>query len=632
MAGQIATATARSHPSSTLAPSDNAALDKPIHIRGKTRAASKGNEERPALCDLTNTRASKIPVTRSRAASIASAKPLGPDAMAIDEQVEAAVARAQEQGKPSALPTRKASISSTRPIRGLRTTTASSVNAGLASRPLKAQSSNIPRLAATTLPGKDTKLAPVESKPRRIKSSSTTQSAATAAPAPTKTSRSTLQVHADPDPGQPAAVKATRTRKTNIPVATQPESRRARQQSATDDQPGPNADLDAARVKRVRTAQHDAPEASTSAVADEEPVKARESVKGKEKAGEIIEQWDDLDAGDEDDQLMVKEYVVEIYDYLRDLELTTLPDPYLMDRQVELDWSMRDQLVDWVIDVHTRFRLLPETLFLAINIVDRFLSIREVSVTRFQLVGTAALFIACKYEEVVSPSIKNFCYVTDGGYEEEEILKAERYILSQIQWNLSYPNPVNFLRRISKADHYDVQSRTVAKYFLELSLVDRDLIGLRPSLIAASSMWLSRKILARGPWDSNLSHYSGYTEEELAPAALMFFKYVQTNTRRIKHEGKSPLHTALHKKYASKKFSKASEYVKEWVDACPLGLGRITIDDLTGLIMQGSHQSRLAKRRIASAPLISTIELTGSVYPRRVPMLDNPFWCGSYSE
>lgn len=208
----------------------------------------------------------------------------------------------------------------------------------------------------------------------------------------------------------------------------------------------------------------------------------------------------DLDAQDVDDPLMVAEYVVEIFDYLRVLEKTTMPNPDYMDHQPSLQWQLRGVLVDWLIEVHTRFHLLPETMFLAVNIIDRFLSARVVELDRLQLVGITAMFIASKYEEVLSPHVQNFKHVADDGFTEEEILKAERFVLSALEYDLSYPNPMNFLRRISKADNYDIQTRTLAKYFLEISLLDHQYMKYPPSFIAAASMYLARLVLDRGEW------------------------------------------------------------------------------------------------------------------------------------
>ena len=210
----------------------------------------------------------------------------------------------------------------------------------------------------------------------------------------------------------------------------------------------------------------------------------------------------DLDAEDANDPLMVADYVVEIFEYLRDLETATMPNPHYMDHQESLRWELRGVLVDWLIEVHTRFHLVPETIFLAVNIVDRFLSTKIVELDRLQLVGITAMFIASKYEEVLSPHIHNFKHVADDGFSEEEILKAERYVLAALNYDLSYPNPLNFLRRISKADNYDIQCRTLAKYFLEISLLDHRFMKYTPSHIAAASMYLARLVLDRGPWVS----------------------------------------------------------------------------------------------------------------------------------
>lgn len=208
----------------------------------------------------------------------------------------------------------------------------------------------------------------------------------------------------------------------------------------------------------------------------------------------------DLDAEDMDDPLMVAEYVVEIFDYLKVLEDVTMPNPEYMEHQDDLEWKMRGILIDWLIEVHTRFHLLPETLFLAVNIIDRFLSAKVVQLDRLQLVGVTAMFIASKYEEVLSPHVANFRHVADDGFSEAEILSAERYVLGALNFDLSYPNPMNFLRRISKADNYDIQTRTLGKYLMEISLVDHEFMEYHPSRIAAASMYLARIILERGEW------------------------------------------------------------------------------------------------------------------------------------
>ena len=212
----------------------------------------------------------------------------------------------------------------------------------------------------------------------------------------------------------------------------------------------------------------------------------------------------DLDTEDLEDPLMVAEYAVEIFEYLKDLEVTTLPNPDYMTHQPYVDWGDRDILNDWLVQVHQRFQLLPETLYLAINIIDRFLTSKVVQLDKLQLVGITAMFIASKYEEVISPHVSNFSYMAKD-YEDDEILSAERFILQALSYDLSYPNPMNFLRRISKADNYDIQTRTLGKYLLEISMLDHRFIEFAPSRVAAAAMYMSRLILKRGEWVSTSS-------------------------------------------------------------------------------------------------------------------------------
>lgn len=289
---------------------------------------------------------------------------------------------------------------------------------------------------------------------------------------------------------------------------------------------------------------------SSSTLADQ----ARSSAPDLKKP-RIDYEWEDLDAEDSDDPLMVSEYVNEIFDYLHELELKTLPDSTYLSWQKNLKPKMRSILVDWIVEVHLRFRLLPETLFLAINLMDRFMSKETIQVDKLQLLATGSLFIAAKYEEVYSPSVKNYSYVTDGGYTEEEILEAEKFILSALDFDLSYPNPMNFLRRISKADEYDIQTRTIGKYLLEISIMDHRFIGLKPSLCAAAAMYVSRKMLGRSDWNGTLVHYSGgYKKNDFKHVVELLLDYL---TQPVIHE-------EFFKKYASKKFMKSSILARQW--------------------------------------------------------------------
>jgi G2/mitotic-specific cyclin 2 len=179
-----------------------------------------------------------------------------------------------------------------------------------------------------------------------------------------------------------------------------------------------------------------------------------------------------------------------------------MPTPNYMDAQEEITWAMRQTLVDWLLQVHLRYHMLPETLWISVNIVDRFLSQRTVSLVKLQLVGVIAMFIASKYEEILAPSVEEFVFMTENGYSKEEILKGEWIVLQTLEFNIShYCSPYSWMRKISHADDYDIQTRTLSKFLAEVSLLDHMFLRVKPSMIAAIGMYTARRMLA-GDWVS----------------------------------------------------------------------------------------------------------------------------------
>ncbi|CAO1599177.1 B-type cyclin [Xanthoria calcicola] len=253
------------------------------------------------------------------------------------------------------------------------------------------------------------------------------------------------------------------------------------------------------------------------------------------------------------DTSMVAEYGEEIFGYMRDLEIKMLPNAHYMDNQVEIQWSMRSVLMDWIVQVHHRFQLLPETLFLCVNYIDRFLSCKIVSLGKLQLVGATAIFVAAKYEEINCPSVQEIVYMVDGGYAIDEVLKAERFMLSMLQFELGWPGPMSFLRRISKADDYDLETRTLAKYFLEITIMDERFIGSPPSFVAAGAHCLARMMLKKGNWSPAHTYYSEYTYTQLYTLVLLMVECCEDPRKH---------HAAIFDKYMDKKFKRASLFAE----------------------------------------------------------------------
>ncbi|EEA29019.1 B-type cyclin [Talaromyces marneffei ATCC 18224] len=253
------------------------------------------------------------------------------------------------------------------------------------------------------------------------------------------------------------------------------------------------------------------------------------------------------------DTSMVAEYGDEIFEYMREMEIKMLPNAHYMDNQAEIQWSMRSVLIDWLVQVHHRFSLLPETLFLAVNYIDRFLSCKIVSLGKLQLVGATAIFIAAKYEEINCPSIHEIVYMVDRGYTADEILKAERFMLSMLQFELGWPGPMSFLRRISKADDYDLDTRTLAKYFLEVTIMDERFVGSPPSFTAAGAHCLARMMLHKGDWSHAHVYYSNYTYAQLFQLLLTILECCENPSKH---------HNAIYDKYSERRFKRSSLFVE----------------------------------------------------------------------
>jgi hypothetical protein len=253
------------------------------------------------------------------------------------------------------------------------------------------------------------------------------------------------------------------------------------------------------------------------------------------------------------DTSMVAEYGDEIFEYMREVESRMRPNPHYMNEQTEIQWSMRGVLMDWVVQVHQRFNLLPETLFLTVNYIDRFLSVKIVSLGKLQLVGATAIFLAAKYEEVNCPTIQEIIYMVDNGYSADELIKAERFMLSMLQFELGWPGPMSFLRRISKADDYDLETRTLAKYFLEITIMDERFVGVKPSFLAAGAHCMARIMLRKGGWTPAHVHYSGYTLFQLQRTLKAIHKCCVNPQAH---------HAAVFEKYDDKRYRRASYFVQ----------------------------------------------------------------------
>lgn len=264
------------------------------------------------------------------------------------------------------------------------------------------------------------------------------------------------------------------------------------------------------------------------------------------------EETEEDEFGSVDLQLMnnpqyVTSHVREIFNNLRETEERHIAQAgYIPRMQNEINEKMRSILVDWLVDVHVKFKLLPETMFLTVNLIDRYLEKNSIPRQKLQLIGIGAMLIASKYEDIYPPEIKEFEYIADRAYSREEIIDIEGKIILSVNFNLTTPSSLRFLERYGLVARLDEKMFCMAKYILELALVDYKTLKYTPSTIACATVYLVNKIHKKEAWPSDMIKEAKYLEGQLRPCAKDLCSLLQ-------NAAKSSLQ-AVRRKFSSSKY------------------------------------------------------------------------------
>lgn len=313
----------------------------------------------------------------------------------------------------------------------------------------------------------------------------------------------------------------------------------------------------------------------------------------------------DIDAQDSHDPLSVSEFAREIFENHRAREHRFMVPASYMDDQQDITNKMRAILVDWLVDVHQKFKLSPETLHLTVNIIDRFLAVTQVKRRKLQLVGVTAMLIASKYEEIYAPETADFVYISDKAYDRDEILHMEAVMLNVLKFEVTVPTSLAFLNRYVKASkaraqtntwalsvdstmgslhssslseaflgsngpgHYGSQVSSMltcapafsetaehfALYLLELCLQSASMLAFPASVRAATSCMIAAKLFTQQSWTPTMQYYSG----DLQPEHL----YECETAMRALFEAEQSGHatnklTAIKRKFGSTKYGEIS--------------------------------------------------------------------------
>lgn len=241
----------------------------------------------------------------------------------------------------------------------------------------------------------------------------------------------------------------------------------------------------------------------------------------------------------------VPEYAAEIYTYLREMEVKTRPKAGYMKKQPDITNSMRAILVDWLVEVGEEYKLQNETLYLAVNYIDRFLSSMSVLRGKLQLVGTAAMLVASKFEEIYPPEVAEFVYITDDTYTKKQVLRMEHLVLKVLSFDLAAPTINQFLTHYFLHHSVNKQVESLSMYLGELSLVDSDpFLKYLPSQTAAAAYVLANHTVTGGSWPNSLVEMTGYSLEDLMPCVedlhRMYLSAAQHAQQSVREKYKGP--------------------------------------------------------------------------------------------
>ncbi|XP_078161695.1 uncharacterized protein LOC144557030 isoform X2 [Carex rostrata] len=228
---------------------------------------------------------------------------------------------------------------------------------------------------------------------------------------------------------------------------------------------------------------------------------------------------DEIDLPDLNNQMAVVEYVKELYTFYKEQQHLCRPT-YYMNRQPELNDDIRATAIAWLVKMHYNLRLWPETLYLAVHIIDRYLYLEVTPRSHFQVVVICSLLIASKYEENRALKVNDLIQLTGYRYTKEVVICMEKMILNRLEWYLTVPTTYMFLVRFIKAAKADKELENMVYFYGELGLVEYKMILYVPCKVAAAAVYAARSTLGKSPlWTDTLQRHTSYSESEIQDCA-----------------------------------------------------------------------------------------------------------------
>jgi len=165
----------------------------------------------------------------------------------------------------------------------------------------------------------------------------------------------------------------------------------------------------------------------------------------------------------------------------------------------DINSKMKSILTGWLFQVKKMFKLLDKTFFLTMSIIDAFLA-RETNIkrTQLQLVGCASMLLASKYNEIDSPEISKFVYVSDKAYTKLQIIDMEKQIFIKLGCNIDFVTEIDLMRRLATKNDSSIDAHIIGKELIRMmSLKSHDML---PSVVVTACRKVASKIVPDEPF------------------------------------------------------------------------------------------------------------------------------------
>ena len=226
----------------------------------------------------------------------------------------------------------------------------------------------------------------------------------------------------------------------------------------------------------------------------------------------------------------VYDYQKEIYTNLKEEEKLYLVKENFLNFQENITPHDRSILINWMQTVHYKLELSDETLFMAVSIVDRYLSSKKIQLENIQLLGSAAIYISVKMEEVYFIPSENLVFYSANSFNQDDLWNMERDALNEIGFKINVPTVWIFIQRYNSLLSSNTEGINLSSYLTKISLLLHDAVELLPSVLAASIIYLSRLILGISPkWPFRLRVYSRCSEKRVKTFAETLYHQLFEN-------------------------------------------------------------------------------------------------------